>query len=250
MRSLHRPGVHARRDTLIEPVAAWDPADLGTMEDFAQADADRGPARDGGAIARDADAEAEPEVDAERAAREREEAERLAHERTLADAFARGREEGFAAGRDEGERAATERLRTAVNAVEQACAAIGAGEEKWIGGAMARENISALAVGVARHIIGRKVSTDSKIVRDLVSLALAEFPIDETLRVRLHPDDLAAIERARDLDAIVGGRSPKWIADPGIERGGCLVEGREHIIDGRVDTALERVYRLLSDTHA
>lgn len=246
MRSLHRPGVHPWRGALPEPVALWCPEDLGTAEAFALPDIDHPAERDDGSFPRGA----EPEVDAEATARERREAERLVHEKALADAYARGRDEGLAEGRSEGERAATERLRDALGAVEQACAAIDAAEEQWVGGEMARENLSALAVGIARHIIARKVSTDSKVVRDLVHSALTEFPIDEVLRIRVHPDDLAVIESAKNLAEIVGGRSPKWIADPGIERGGCLVEGREHIVDGRVDTALERVYRQLSDTHA
>ena len=33
-------------------------------------------------------------------------------------------------------------------------------------------------------------------------------------------------------------------------RGGCLVEGRERIIDGRVDTSLERAYRSIGQVQA
>src|SRR5690606_23008678 len=122
-------------------------------------------------------------------------AERLAHEKAVADAYARGREEGFAEGRGEGERVAADQLRHAVSAAEQACATISASEEKWVEGAVARENLGALAVAIAHQVIAREVSADSEIVRELVNTALAEFPIDEPLRVRIHPDDLADIER-------------------------------------------------------
>lgn len=246
MRSSHRPGIHPRRASLLGPVAAWDPVELGIFGEASSPDPAEPSGRDDDRRSHDA----EPEADAESIERERLEAERLAHEKALADAHARGRDEGFAEGRSEGERVACERLRHAMSAVEQACAVIGASEEKWVGGAVARENLSALAVAIAHQVIGRKVSAESKIVRELVSVALAEFPIDEPLRVRVHPDDLAVMEKAKELAAIAAGRAPKWIADPGIERGGCLVEGREQIIDGRVDTALERIYRRLSDTHA
>jgi flagellar biosynthesis/type III secretory pathway protein FliH len=40
------------------------------------------------------------------------------------------------------------------------------------------------------------------------------------------------------------------MADSRIQPGGCVVEGRERIIDGRVDTALERLYRQLSGNNA
>jgi hypothetical protein len=42
----------------------------------------------------------------------------------------------------------------------------------------------------------------------------------------------------------------RWISDVSILRGGCLMEGRERIIDGRVDTALERAYRGLGGVQA
>jgi flagellar biosynthesis/type III secretory pathway protein FliH len=41
-----------------------------------------------------------------------------------------------------------------------------------------------------------------------------------------------------------------WVPDARIARGGCVVEGRERIVDGRVDSALERVYRRLAHRHA
>ena len=43
-------------------------------------------------------------------------------------------------------------------------------------------------------------------------------------------------------------RESHWIADHRISTGGCVVEGRDRIIDGRVDTALERAYRRLAYT--
>ncbi len=45
-------------------------------------------------------------------------------------------------------------------------------------------------------------------------------------------------------------RPLRWMADERVERGGCLIEGRERIVDGRVDMALERIYRALSGRHA
>jgi flagellar biosynthesis/type III secretory pathway protein FliH len=53
------------------------------------------------------------------------------------------------------------------------------------------------------------------------------------------------------IDADLGGaRALRWIGDSNVERGGCLTEGRERIIDGRVDTALERAYRTIAQIQA
>jgi flagellar biosynthesis/type III secretory pathway protein FliH len=49
---------------------------------------------------------------------------------------------------------------------------------------------------------------------------------------------------------VVGRRELRWTPDARVARGGVLAEGRERIVDGRVDSALERMYRALARTHA
>jgi flagellar biosynthesis/type III secretory pathway protein FliH len=51
-------------------------------------------------------------------------------------------------------------------------------------------------------------------------------------------------------DTPIAGRSVRWISDPEIRPGGCLVESRERLVDGRVDTALERIYRTIIEDDA
>lgn len=66
----------------------------------------------------------------------------------------------------------------------------------------------------------------------------------------LGPDGLPALGRlpGGDVGFPAEGREAAWHADPLVEPGGVVVEGRDRIIDGRVDTALERVYRRLTYT--
>ena len=204
-----------------------------------------------------------PDEAAIRAAEEAARARALAeeHEQALADAYARGLAEGEVAGR------ATEqaRLADALLAAERALDALRAGESRWTG--QIEENICALAVAVARQVMGRELAGDAATLTDLVRRALAEFPIDQPLTIRVNPLDLAAMASARpNADsvptAVAGGiaalgtaavapnRDVRWIADPAVPAGGCVVEGRERIVDGRVDTALERIYRQLTGNHA
>jgi flagellar biosynthesis/type III secretory pathway protein FliH len=240
MRSLRRPAVHASLDLHTLALDAWAPVDLvGNAVDQS---------RD---LAPVADAEGDqPELDAALAAeeeRERElaaEAARRAHEDALAEAYARG----VAEGRAEGERAAMELLRAPVAAAASAADALRAGEERWAG--VLEDNICALAVAIARHIVEREVAADPGIVRSLVRSAVAEFPADQPLRIRVHPQDLAAITAAQGLAEDALQRSASWTADPALSPGECIVEGRERIVDGRIDTALERIYRRLSHAHA
>lgn len=170
------------------------------------------------------------------------------HEALIAEAYA----QGFEDGRLEGEQGEQARLRSAVAAAQEALDALRDGEQRWTG--TIEENVTALAVAIARAIIGREVATDRAIVADLVRRAIADFGVERQIRVRVHPQDLALLtgHGADDdhADRLAAGRELRWVPDVGIGRGSCIVEGRERIVDGRVDAALERVYRRLTYTNA
>lgn len=157
----------------------------------------------------------------------------------------------YARGRADGERAARatldSMLSSAMQALDEAAQSVQLHESRWTSNA--EENIAALAVIVARHIVQREITTDPTYVTALVQHALQQYPVEQEITVRLNPDDLAACRSAIAHDAGVA-RTLRWIADPAVVRGGCLTEGRERIIDGRVDTALERAYRNLAAVQA
>ena len=169
-----------------------------------------------------------------------------AHDKDVADAYAHGFDEG----RREGEHAEQARLRNTVDAVVDALDVIRSSEERWNGAL--EENIGALACAVARHIVDREIAADPELVSRLVKRAIAEFRIDQPVRVRVNPNDLSIIEANVDSAPAADDRphDVHWIGDPRIAAGGCVVEGRERIVDGRVDTALERAYRRVAYHHA
>ncbi|MEN9817495.1 MAG: hypothetical protein RLZ32_1375 [Gemmatimonadota bacterium] len=164
-------------------------------------------------------------------------------ETARADGAAEGYERGFA----EGERLARAEHEPAVQALlaalGEAAEGIRTHEARWL--ANLEENLAALAVVVARHIVQREVTADPALLRTLVDGALAQFPVDHAVTVRVHPEELQAV---RTLQGEAGVPLPelRWVADPAVGRGGCLVEGRERILDGRLDVALERAYRTLA----
>jgi flagellar biosynthesis/type III secretory pathway protein FliH len=181
-------------------------------------------------------ADAEAEADALRAEAEA----------AVDDAYARGYEEGRVAG-ELGEGA---RLRHAAAAAERALDELRAGEERWAG--TLEENVCALATAIARQLLERELAGDPGVVLALVRKALKEFPVDQPLVVRVNAGDLAALASVVDAEGAgrMGGHDLRWVADTRVAPGGCLVEGRERIVDGRVDTGLERVYRRLTYTNA
>ena len=82
---------------------------------------------------------------------------------------------------------------------------------------------------------------------DLVRRAVGQFPVGEELTIRLNPQDLTLLSDVSAEGSPTGRNDTRWIADPLIEPGGCVVEGPDSVVDGRLDRALERVYRSLTD---
>ncbi len=197
------------------------------------------PAFNAGAL--DEDAAPQSPVDVEAVLQAQYASERAQAERA---AFARGRAEGERAVRAELE----EPLTAAAATLRAIVADVRLHETRWLGNA--EENVSALAVMIAQHLVQREITTDPTFVRDLVQQAIAQYPIDQIITVRVHPDDLRACHGVLSNDPVGLSHEVRWIPDPQIMRGGCLSEGRERIIDGRVDAALERAYRSLGGIQA
>jgi flagellar biosynthesis/type III secretory pathway protein FliH len=225
----------AARDVDALMAAEWAPEELFALHEDAPITASADDAELAAALAA-----------AERAAEE----ERIASEieRRVAEAHAAGYEEG----RRAGEEAEAARLRAAVAVAEEALDAVREGEMRWTGAI--EENICALAVAVARQLIAREMQQDGEVVADLVRRAIAEFPVDQPVRIRVNPQDLTWLEAHGSGEngalGVTLARDSRWIAVARLAPGGCVVEGRERIVDGRVDTALERVYRRLTYNHA
>ena len=110
-----------------------------------------------------------------------------------------------------------------------------------------QKQVFVLAMAVAREVIQRQVETDPGIVHALVRRALDEVSWETRIDVRLHPDDLAAVQHHSGQGD--GERMPMalaWIADNTIERGGCVVETPQRIVDARIETVLAALHRRLT----
>lgn len=165
-------------------------------------------------------------------------------------------EEAYNRGRREGEEDARALLREEIamggRALNECITLIQENSARWLGNLEA--NVAALAVTVARHVVQRQIEADETLVSDLTLRAMEQYPADEEITVRMNPEDLAVCRPVLD-EMIRSGelgatRSLRWMADASIARGGCLTEGRERIVDGRVDIALERAYRALAGIQA
>lgn len=97
-------------------------------------------------------------------------------------------------------------------------------------------DLAALALQLVESIVGQMPDALSPA---LVESALSLVPDDSTAVLRLHPDDSAAIGDM-PLDA-------KVVPDPGVERGGCVVEVGPTRIDAQRGPALSRLARVLAE---
>jgi flagellar biosynthesis/type III secretory pathway protein FliH len=167
------------------------------------------------------------------------------HEEELEVAF----RQGMAKGEETGADRIRQEMAPALEAVHQAAQQLAELRTHWVG--EMEKNLTALALGVARQMVDREVKENPEIISGLVGRALAHFPLDHEVRIRVNPLDLSSISGGLPGDEsrapVSAGREVHWIPDASISRGGCVVEGPERIVDGRLETALERVYRRLTD---
>ena len=161
----------------------------------------------------------------------------------------RTRVDAYAAGRHAGETEANEDLVESIHVLNNALERIREAQKQWADSVEA--NLLAVSTAIARQIIERELQGDPENFAELVRSALAKFPVDEAVKVRVNPRDLSAISMIGDAGGLAipieGTREVQWIADQGILSGGCVVEGPERVVDGRVDAALERIYKALID---
>ena len=158
-----------------------------------------------------------------------------------------GYEDGYAAGRARAREDAAAELSTlsagvvsALDAVESAAAALTARSAAEV--ADAERHVIALAVQIAETILGRELDTCDAPARDALTRALQLAPPRTDATARLHPDDLTTMG---DLEALRGDRTVTLVADPAVERGGCVLDVGPCRIDAQVGPALARVRKEL-----
>jgi flagellar biosynthesis/type III secretory pathway protein FliH len=160
----------------------------------------------------------------------------------VAEAFEHGRAEGLATA-TANERA---RVESAVAALEVVLSRTSRDRSRWR--ANAAGYLAALACAMTRHLIETAIDAHDAHVVDLAQRAMDQFPQDEPVKVRMNPTDLNAVRTSSP--ALLQRPDATFIAEPTVGRGGCLVEGQVYVIDGRVDVALERMYRHMTSRDA
>jgi flagellar assembly protein FliH len=103
-----------------------------------------------------------------------------------------------------------------------------------------------LAMAIARRILDREVAVDRGLIVALARVALDRLGEQASAKIRLHPDDYAAVAAGRSTTE---SGQVAIVADPSVSRGGCLVESDFGFLDVGVDAQFgELAHTLLGDT--
>ena len=145
------------------------------------------------------------------------------------------RREGFETGRADGVAEAAVALAAAHTEAARLVAAAG-------------PTAIALATKMAEKIVGRAVALAPDTMAEIAREALAACrPGAGTVRVRIHPDDLPAVEARRAaLEAGAPAATLELIADEAVGRHGCVIETPQGRLDARLETQLAALERALT----
>ena len=145
------------------------------------------------------------------------------------------RREGFETGRADGVAEAAVALAAARTEAARLVAAAG-------------PTAIALAAKMAEKIVGRAVALAPETMAEIAGEALAACrPGAGTVRVRIHPDDLPAVEARRAaLAAGAPTATLELIADETVGRHGCVIETPQGRVDARLETQLAALERALT----
>ncbi len=170
-------------------------------------------------------------------ARAHEEAERIKVEalRFKEEVFARAREEAKA---DVQARAAEELARAKMQAGQVL--------------ADSERDLLALALEIARKIIGRDLERDPDLVMEIIAGCTEAARASKAMVLRVNPEDGKLLrEKKPKLMELIGRSVDLSIRDDTeIERGGCVIQTEYGVIDGQIRTQFEMLRNVLQPTEA
>jgi flagellar biosynthesis/type III secretory pathway protein FliH len=171
----------------------------------------------------------------------KEEAARLLREVQEERAAVRAEAEtrGFAAGLAAGREAAAAEMTATVVAAQAYAEALRA---------RTAEPAALLARRMAEKVVGRALTLEPALMGDIVAQALAASRARAgAVVLRVHPEDLAAVERERPrwAERLGAAVALRVVSDPAVGRSGCVVETPVGRVDARLDVQLDALERAL-----
>ncbi len=177
----------------------------------------------------------------------RNEVERMLDKREK-DSYEKGHNKGRADGLKEGEVKSYENARAEVEGklalVEDLLRELNQTRDKIL--TESQEDIVTLAMVIASKIVHAEVK-QSDVIETNVREAIKMAADRHSIRIRLNPADVAAIDACRKtfFDSIKNLDRIDIVDDDEIIPGGCVVEAGEGSIDARLDSQMEEIRKIL-----
>lgn len=96
-----------------------------------------------------------------------------------------------------------------------------------------------LAISLAGMLTERMIEADPSILAERGNAVLGVAAGHVNAVLHFHPDDLKNLGEMRDQ--LTNGRPVELVADPRVERGGCVLTSDSGEVDGQLSTQLERI---------
>lgn len=162
--------------------------------------------------------------------------------------FQQGRDAGYAVGKAEVDAAIedhrrnAERLGALCEALESAMSQMLQLESDSVGSI--EEAVIGLSIDIAESLVRREI-TEHQAVIDVIAHCLQLHNGDKPV-ARVNPDDLKCAVDARRAGLIGGDTTFELVADPTVQRGGCVLDGGSTRFDAQVAPAAARVRAALT----
>lgn len=156
------------------------------------------------------------------------------------EAFTKGYAQGERAGLEAGGKRAEAMLRRVAQTIEEL-----ASLRQTLIQQTERQMVQ-LALTLARRIVHREVSLDPELAAAMAHVALEKLGTTTPATIRLNPDDYTIV--ARDGERW-GSSVVTVVPDPGISRGGCLVESDFGCVDATIERQFDELSRALLGDH-
>jgi flagellar biosynthesis/type III secretory pathway protein FliH len=111
-----------------------------------------------------------------------------------------------------------------------------------------KEDISNLAVEIARKILAYKVNNGDYEIQEIIKQAIENSPVQEDITIRLNPDDYANIEQLMKTPDTDFPKGVTFIADAKIKPANCSLETPKGIVESFIEEHLEKISEALKKT--
>lgn len=109
------------------------------------------------------------------------------------------------------------------------------------------QTVVALALAVAKKVIGREATVDKALIVQQVQRVIAYLGQSLRMTIRVNPDDAPCLESLRVANQENVPIAIEIQRDPDMERGGCLIETQSLVVDATIERQLAVIHeRLLS----